>query len=374
MSTGDRAVDWAAVRALFPATEGQTYLDTASYGPGPSTVVTAVEEQLRDWSRGRGDWRAWDETGEVVRRRLAGLLDTQPANVALLPALSVASGQVAESLTFTPGANIVVGEAEFQSNYFPWASQTRRGFELRHVPFEDGRLALERFREAVDERTVLVAASHVQSASGFRLDLAGLAELCRERGARLFVDATQSLGALRVPTEGVDYVAGAAYKWLLSPRGTAWLWTSPERAAEMAPLAPNWKTHDVPYRSYYGPPFEPPPDARRFDVSLAWPLWIGFAKALELLEELGPAAIEARDLGLAARFRRGLGELGLVPSFEEHESSQIVGLRVPDPEAVRRSLAEKRVVAAVRGEFVRFAFHFFNDETDVERALEALAP
>jgi selenocysteine lyase/cysteine desulfurase len=366
------AIDWAAIRALFPATQRQAYLDTASFGPGPTPVVEAVSKHLEEWSCATGSWRAWDEVGEVVRARLAALLETESSHIALMPALSAAAGQVAETLPFEPGANIVVGQGEFQSNYYPWVNQERRGFEIRNVPFVEGRLLVDEFARRVDERTALVAASHVQSVSGFRLDLEGLVDLCRRHDARLFIDATQSLGALRVPTEGIDYIAGAAYKWLLSPRGSAFLYVRPERAAELAPLMPNWKTHDVPYRDYYGPPFEPPPDARRFDLSLAWPVWIGLAAGLELILKLGTKTIEERDLGLAERFRTGLQGVGLQPAFSEAETSQIVGLRVRDPRGVQRSLAENHVIAAVRGEFVRFAFHFFNDESDVERALEAL--
>lgn len=365
--------DWRAMRALFPCTEGQAYLDTASFAPGATPVVEAVRDHLAQWSTGRWDWKDWDGAGERVRRGLGSLLETDPVNVALLPSLATAAGQVAECLPVREGANLVVGDGEFQSNYFPWANQERRGLEVRHVPFHDGRPRLEDFAARIDGRTTLVAASHVQSASGSRIDVEELVLLCRRHGARLFLDATQSFGALRMPTEGIDYVAGAAYKWLLSPRGTAWMYTSPERAVEMAPLAPSWKTHAHPYENYYGPPFDPPADARRFDTSLAWPVWIGFARALELLEEVGLARIEERVLDLSRRFCTGLESLGLSPACADGAPSHIVGLRASDPEAVRAALADHQVVAAVRGSFVRFSFHFFNDESDIQRALEALA-
>jgi len=367
-----KEIDWQAIRALFPATEGQVYLDTASMGPGPSTTVEAMTEHLDQWHSGRGQWMDWDLAGERVRAGLGRLLETDAKNVALMPALSAAAGQVAESLPFEAGANIVVGEGEFQSNYFPWANQARRGFEIRSVPFIDGRLSLEELERRVDEGTSLIAASYVQSASGSRVDTDELVRIARANGARIFLDATQALGAIRVPTDGIDYIGGAAYKWLLSPRGTAYLYTTPERAVEMAPLAPNWKTHDVPYRDYYGPPFEPPPDARRFDLSLAWPLWVGLAKSIEMLEELSPAEIEKRDLTLASLFCEGLSAIGLQELYPDARNSPIVSLRVADPEGVRKALAEHQVVAAVRGAFVRFAFHFFNDESDVQRALDAL--
>jgi selenocysteine lyase/cysteine desulfurase len=212
----------------------------------------------------------------------------------------------------------------------------------------------------------------VQSASGYRVDLETLAGACRARGARLFVDATQSLGALRVSLDGVDFLATTAYKWLLSPRGTAFLYVAPERLAEQVPLQPSWKTPADPYAAYYGPPLERAADASALDVSLAWPVWLGTARALELLLEIGPRAIEERDLELARRFRHGLRAIGLAPLFEEPECSQIVALKVGDPEALEASLARDGVVAAVRGCYLRASFHLFNDEQDVERALAAL--
>ena len=369
-------VDWTRVRELFPATGEVAYLDTAAYGPGPTPVRAAVEEALAEWACGTGSWRAWEQRAEEARGMFARLVGTVPENVALLHALSAAAGQVAECLPTpaTPGgANLVVGAEEFRSNLFPWMNQEHRGFELRLVPFRAGRLPAEDVAAAVDARTALVAVSHVQSSNGYRIDLAPLVDACRKRGARLFVDATQSCGALRLPLEGIDYLATGAYKWLLAPRGSAFLYVAPERLDELRPIQPSWKTPDDPHASYYGPPFAPAERASRLDGSLAWPVWVGTARALELVGEIGLAAIEERDLELSRRFRAGLPAVGLEPLFDEGESSQIVGLRVSDPNAVREALARAKVVAAVRGSYLRTSFHFFNDEDDVDRALRALA-
>jgi len=369
-------IDWGRVRGLFPAAAGDVvYLDTGAYGPGPTPVREAVEEALAAWSNGTGAWREWEQRAEDARGLFARLIGAAPGNVALLHALSAAASQVAESLPAPEvpgGANLVVGAEEFRSNLFPWMNQERRGFELRLVPFRDGRIPAEDMAAAVDERTALVAASHVQSSNGYRIDLEALVSACRAVGARLFVDATQSAGALRIPLDGIDYLAAGAYKWLLSPRGSAFLYAAPDRLAELRPLQPSWKTPTDPHESYYGPPYEPAESASRLDGSLAWPVWVGTARALELVLELGIEAIERRDLELSRRFRAGLPGIGLRPLFGEDESSQIVGLRVPDPAAVKRSLADAKIVAAVRGTYLRTSFHFFNDERDVDRALEAL--
>ena len=369
-------IDWPAVRALFPAAGGEAvYLDTAAYGPGPTPVHEEVAEALRGWSDGTGSWRAWEARAEDARRLFAELIGARPVDVALLHSLSAASSQVAACLPAPAAgrrANLVVGHDEFRSNLFPWLAQERRGFEIRMVPFEDGRLPAAAVAAAVDGDTALVAVSHVQSSNGYRIDLAPLVDACARHGARLFVDATQSAGALRLPLDGVDYLATGAYKWMLAPRGSAFLYVAPGRLAELFPLQPSWKTPEDPHASYYGPPLQPATRASALDSSLSWPVWVGTARALELICELGIDAIEARDLELSARFRAGLGAVGLAPLFAEPESSPIVGLRVSNPEAVKAALAEERVVAAVRGSYLRTSFHFFNDESDVDRALAAL--
>lgn len=365
-------MDWATIRRLFPATRDQAYLNTATYGPGPEPVRAAVQEAVQAWSEGRGDWLEWETSGERCRELFGRLIGAPASEVALVPAVSVAAGLVAEQLPHRPGANLVVGASEFRSNLFPWWLQERRGFQVRRVPYRRGRLPLEGLLEAVDRETVLVAVSWVQSATGYRLPLEPLIEACRRVGARLFVDGTQGVGALSLPLEGIDYLAVAGYKWLLAPRGSGYLYAPRARLQELAPLFAGWKSPADPYADYYGPPLELADRASRFDVSLAWPVWPGAEVALRLLLDLGLERIEARDLALAERFREGLGRVGLEPLFPPEESSQIVSLAVPDAEAARRALQEERVVGAVRGGLLRLSFHFFNDGEDVERALAAL--
>ncbi len=367
--------DWNRVRERFPALARRVWLDTASMGLLADSVRETLRREIDSWNDGNASWHDWDTRAEQARELYARVLGTERDQIALVNSLSAAASQVAESLPAPRRrgeANIVVGRDEFQSNLFPWMNQQRRGFDVRLVPYREGAIRAEDLIEATDIHTALIAVSHVQSASGYRIDLGRLAEAARERRVRLFVDATQSLGALRLPVEGIDYVAAAAYKWLLCPRGAAFLYVGGERLQEMVPLQPSWKTPEDLYARYYGPPFEPAQRASRLDVSLPWLMWLGAIPALELLLAIGPAAIEGRDLELAARFRAGLRELGLEPLFVERESSPIVALRVQDPEGLRTRLERERIVAAVRGGYLRTSFHFYNDEEDVERALSAL--
>lgn len=365
---------WGQVRALFPCCRELAYLNTATYGPGPEPVVREVRRALDAWADGTGNWRAWEDRSEDARRGFARLLGASPESIALLPTVSAAAATVGAGLA-PPSAGrsrIVVGHDEFRSNLYPWLAEERRGFEVEAIPFRDGALRVEDLARAIDERTALVAVSTVQSSNGYRVPLEPLAAVCRESGAQLYLDGTQSVGALGLDLDGVDYLAVSGYKWLLAPRGTTYLYVAPSHRGELSPMAPGWKTPTEPYAEYYGPPYDVAPRASGLDYSLAWTSWVGAAAALEFLLDIGLDAIEERNLQLASMFREGLASCGLQPLFAAEYGSQIIGLPLPDARAAEEALQARGVVAAVRHGYLRASFHFFNDETDVERALEAL--
>ena len=330
------------------------YLDTASYGLPPRSAVEATERALAAW-QARASWEPWEADGEACRALFAALVGARPAEVAIVPAVSVAAGLVAASLPAGPGDNVVVYEREFTSNLFPWLALAERGVEVRLR-------SLERLAEAVDERTALVAVSAVQSASGAVADVAAV----KATGARIFLDATHAVGAIPVEVAGVDYLATAAYKWLLCPRGVSFLYVRPERLGEIEPWTAGWKSRARPYGDYYGPPRDLSEDARRLDVSLPWLLMPGARASLELIGELGVERIASHDLALARRFA---AELGLV-----EPASPIVTLEVEDADEAVRRLSAARVACAARGGALRLSFHLYNDEGDIDLALEAVAP
>jgi selenocysteine lyase/cysteine desulfurase len=165
----------------------------------------------------------------------------------------------------------------------------------------------ERVPEALGPEHDVVAVSAVQSADGRVADLDALAAAAAHHGARTLVDLTQGMGWLPVDCTRFDYTVCAAYKWLLSPRGTAFFTIRPERRDELVPHAAGWYAGEDVHASYYGAPLRLAGSARRFDVSPAWLNWVGAAEALALLEEVGIAAIGAHDVALANRLRAGVG-------------------------------------------------------------------
>jgi selenocysteine lyase/cysteine desulfurase len=351
-----RALDQA--RVLWDVEPG--YLNTSSYGPPPRPAWDALQRALDDWRAGRTSWEPWADSVEASRRLFAGLVDIDPGLVATGASVSQLLAPVAAAVP--DGSRVLVPDIEFTSNVFPWAVHADRGVTVISAPV--GELA-----EAIGPDIDVVACSAVQSATGEVADVDAILAAARGVGALTVVDSTQATGWLPVDVTGCDLVVCAAYKWLCSPRGTAFLVHHPllsERhplfAGRLKPLAAGWFAGDMVHDSYYGLPLRLAHDARRFDISPAWHCWVGTAPALEVIGSVGIAAIGEHNVALANRFLRAL----------DQPSSNSAIVSVPgDPDAVAR-LTAAGVRFGVRAGRVRVAFHLYSTERDVDLAVNAI--
>jgi selenocysteine lyase/cysteine desulfurase len=327
------------------------YLNTASYGLPPRPAWDALQTALADWRTGRTSWEHWGDSTESARASFARLCGVPPDWVATGSTVSGLVGLVAASLP--AGSRVLSTRAEFTSLLWPFMAQDR-DIQVDCVPVRE-------LVDAVDGRTDVVAFSTAQSSTGELADLDAVAAAARAHGAITVVDATQSCGWLPLDAGRFDVVAVAAYKWLLSPRGTAFMTIRPDLLERLTPHAAGWYAADDPHANYYGPPLRLAGSARRLDVSPAWFSWVGAAPALELLLEIGIEAIHEHDLRLANAFRAGLG---LEPG-----DSAIVTVDAP---GVEERLAGTAVMAAARAGRVRTSWHLYNTEKDVEAVLALL--
>ncbi|MFC4118174.1 aminotransferase class V-fold PLP-dependent enzyme [Nonomuraea zeae] len=337
-------MDIATAAKLWDADPG--WLNTASYGIPPRHAFEELQAVLTEWRHGSSDWQPWDASVGRSRAAFARLVGAPAEDVTVSSTVSQIMSTVATALP--PGARVVVPEIEFTSNLFPWAVAA----DVETVPA--GRLA-----DAVTGRTAAVAFSLVQSATGEVAPLRDIVAAARACDALVIVDVSQACGWLPVDVEGVDALACAAYKWLMAPRGAAFGYLSPRLRERMRPLAANWYAGADEGGSYYGPPLRLADDARAFDLSPAWFSFVGAAPAIELLSEIGVEQIRDHDVGLANRFRAGLG---LEPA-----DSAIVSVDAPG-----ERLAAAGIRAAVRAGRVRASFHVYTTAADVDRALDAL--
>lgn len=357
-------------REQFPLVDQVAWLSTPSSAPAARPVIRALHEELESWTLGDASWPRRDQAAQYCRGQIAGLLGVDPMQVALMQSVAEAAATVAAAQP--TGSRVVVGAQEYRSNLFPWLSARERGVRVDLVPMPEGRLSSDAVISAITDDTTLVAISDVQSATGWRTDLTAVATQCREVGAQLFIDATQSAGVLALPDMvSPDYIAVHGYKWLLCPRGAAWLYVRPDRLGGLTPLAPNAKATAHPWTDLYGGPLAYAPGARKLDMSLSWPTWIGAAAALDLLSTLDRPQLERHCLGLAQLLRDGAGERGF-RCLPTELASHIVTIDVPDADTAVCDLNARGVRATARAGALRFGFHGFNTTDDVERVLSTL--
>ena len=355
----------AQFRELFPALRSTVWLDTPGAPPGARPVVDALHNTVSAWSSGEFDWTAWDAATSEARTLFARLVGVNPATVSTLGSLAEAAATIAASL---PPGRIVVPAQEFRSNLFPWFAR----HEVTAVPAREGATRVEDLIAALDERVSLLAVSEVTSREGQRLDLAALRTATDQVGARLFVNLTQSLGALRFDASKIrpDYFAAHGYKWLLCPRGAAWLVTRPDRIDELQPLTPSWKSTGPPH-GYFGGPADLAADAGRCDASPAWFSWIGAAQALQLFGSLDTSHVERHCLGLAQTMTEQAQAIGL-HRVTDGPASHIAVFHTDQAERIAERLRQSQVRATALGDRVRFGFHYFNNEHDIATTIRAL--
>jgi selenocysteine lyase/cysteine desulfurase len=347
------------IRALFDPAPNSVYLDAATYGLPPRPTVVAMHQAIDDWQAGRADWvRQWDQPGEACRASFAQLIGTTSDTIALLPTVSVGVGTIAASLQ--PGDEVLAPDDEFTSVLFPMlVQQQARGITVRTVP-------LAELAKSIESRTKLVAFSLIQMHSARAAALGEITKAARQAGAWTLVDATHAIPfvPLNDIIGDIDFLACAAYKHLLSPRGVAFMHVARKHWDTIQPVLANWRSTSDPYGGYFGGPLDVAATAARYDVSLAWFSWVGSSVSLSLLVEWQRQGLLDVCVGLA---RQLAGRLALPEPL-----GTVISVPTEDPEAVRQRLAQAGIKAAVRATNVRLSTHVWNTPGDIDRAATAL--
>lgn len=320
------------------------YLNTASVGIPPAPAASAVSDAVRRWSAGLDGPTSADLNVAAARSAFGQLVGVPVDRVAMGASGSQLVSLVAAGLP--AGSSVLVARGEFTSLTFPFAA---RGLRVTEVDLD------ELVAEAGSHD--LVAVSVVQSADGRIADLEGL----RATGVPVLLDASQAVGWLPLDLGWADWVVAVGYKFLMAPRGCAWLACSASALERTVPAAANWYAGDDRWTTVYGLPLRLAPDARRLDISPGWLAQAGAAASLTYLASLDLAAVRDHNVALADTLLAGLG----LPA----RGSAVVSLDLP-------SASERLTAAGVRSSLragrVRLAFHLYNAVPDVDLVLSAL--
>ncbi|HXM54972.1 MAG TPA: aminotransferase class V-fold PLP-dependent enzyme, partial [Candidatus Dormibacteraeota bacterium] len=301
-------------RKLFPIFDDRVYLNSCSQGALGRPVQAALEEFMASWHRHGNPWELWCDRMEELRAEFAGLINAEPDEVAVTFSASTAVGALASALDWTSRPRVVTSDLDFPTMGHVWLAQRSRGAEVAYARADGDRLPLAAFASKVDERTRIVATTHVCYRNGFKNDIAALAELAHAHGAPLLIDAFQSLGTEPVDVKrlGVDALVTGTLKYLLGTPGVALMYVRRDLAERLRPTDTGWFGQADPF-AYDVHHLDPGPAARRFQSgSPPVPAVYAALAAVRLLKQVGLAGVQRHVQSLGERFIAGAEKRGLL--------------------------------------------------------------
>ncbi|XYH97807.1 aminotransferase class V-fold PLP-dependent enzyme [Sorangium sp. So ce1128] len=386
-------MDIAALRRDTPACASVVHFNNAGASLPPAVVVDTVVEHLRR-EAAIGGYEAQAEAAarlEAVYGSVARLIGAEPGEIALIENATRAWDMAFYSLRFGPGDRILTAQAEYASNYIAFLQVARRtGAEIVPVPSdESGAVSLPELDRLLDERVKLIAITHVPTNGGLVNPAEAIGRRARAAGVPFLLDACQSVGQMPVDVEaiGCDMLSSTGRKYLRGPRGTGFLYV---RRALLDRLEPPFL--DLHAARWTAPDrYEVRPDARRFEnweSNIAGQLGLG--AAIDYALRLGLPAIRDRVFALAERLRARLAELPgvTVRDIGAQRCGIVTFTRAgEDAEAVKARLGAQAIHVSVstaastlldfeaRGipDLVRASVHYYNDESEIDRFVAALA-
>ena len=368
-------------RSEFPILERTNYLVSNSLGAMPRTVPDRLAEYVDMWGeQGVRAWsQGWWQMPVEVGNEIAPLIGAGAGEVVMMPNVSIAQAALLTAIPFGAGRDTIVMTAlDFPSVRYGYESLAPKlGARVVAVPSEDGiGVDADAVIDAIDERTRLVAISHVLFRSAFVMDAARIAARAHEVGALVALDAFHSVGIMPVSVTslGADFLTGGVLKWLCGGPGGAFLYVSPEVRDRYAPALTGWQAHARPFG------FEP--EMEYASSSFRWlngtpviPALYAATEGPRIVRRAGIEAIREKSMRQTSR----IIELADARGFRLHVSRDAerrggtVAIDVPHGYEVSQFLLARDIFVDYReGAGVRIAPHFYTSDDELEMAFAAI--
>ncbi len=382
MGTPDAITDHplTAYRSEFPIFNHAVYLNSCSLGALGTRSRQRTIEFLDTWERrGASAWYdVWWESLIELRRGYASIINSTPEEISLHASVSAAAAAAGSALDYSKRPRVVITSLDFPTIGHQWLAKQDQGVEVVMVESPDGiTVPLESLARAVDDRTALVATSHVFFTTGAVQDIRQVARIAHDAGALCLIDAYQSVGQFPVDVKAVeaDFLIAGGLKWLLGGPGIVFMYVADRISETLAPSIAGWFSQerqfdfDVRHLEFHT-------DARKFEQGTpaltAVHTQLG---GLEIILEIGVPRIRAVTSELVEDLVGGLRDAGMAPRVAgtREERTAIVMVPHEDPQAAVRSLADSSIIVDARPGHVRISPFFYNTWDDNARVVEALA-
>ncbi|MEO5903329.1 MAG: aminotransferase class V-fold PLP-dependent enzyme [Gemmatimonadaceae bacterium] len=374
----DKLLDY---RSEFPILERTTYLVSNSLGPMPRSVPGKLAEYAQDWGDlGVKAWKkGWWEKPISVGNEIAPLLNADAGEVVMMPNVTIAQSAVLSSIDFSGERNtIVMTDLDFPSVRYAYQQIAARfGARIVNVRSHDGiSIDQDELLDAIDERTKLVAISHVLFKSAFINDANAICDKAHKMGALVSLDAFHSVGIVPVDVKrsGVDFLTGGVLKWLCGGPGGCFLYVSPTIRDTLAPALTGWQAHARPFA------FET--EMEYAEGAFRWlngtpviPALYASAEGAKIIRKAGIDAIREKSIRQTSRLIE-LADARGYNVFAPRDSKRrggTIAFDVPHGYEVAQVLLSRDILVDYRvGAGIRVAPYFFTRDDEIDTLVAAI--
>jgi selenocysteine lyase/cysteine desulfurase len=374
------AVFPATIRADFPGAAVETYLNSAAIHPLGAFAVQAVEQTMAFRVRGAGPGRAdfGVEKQNHLKARFAAMIGARPTEIAFVSSTSDGENIVALGLDLpAKKGNVVLDELHFTSSLYLFKELEKKGVELRIIEHRNWAIDVKDMERAIDKDTRLVSMAMVSNVNGFMHDVKAVSEIAHARGAYVFADLIQAVGAVPVNVRemGIDFASTGTYKWLMGERGFGFLYVREDLQGSVLPTT-RYGHRQVSNFNRAALTWDPVPGAAMYESgNIPILLAAAVSAGIDYVTMLGLDKIRAHAKALTDRLQTELPKLGYRSLTPHNTATPIVAFELTDPGATAKALQASRIAATIiaNESRLRLSVSVFNNHEDVDRVIAALA-
>jgi selenocysteine lyase/cysteine desulfurase len=354
-----------------------TYLNAAAIHPLGTFAARAVEQALAYRLQGPGenrrDFGADKQTD--LKKRFGQLINATPDEIAFTSSTSDGENIVVMGLDLPKrGGNVVIDELHFTTSLYMYKELEKKGVELRIVKHRDWAIDTNDMDRAIDKNTRLVSLALVSNVNGYMHDCKAVSALAHSRGAHVFADIIQAVGAVPVDVKalGIDFAASGTYKWLMGERGLGFLYVRHDLQDSVLPTT-RYGHRQVANFNRAALTWEPLPGAAKYETgNIPVMLAACVSEGINYVQALGLDKIRAHAKQLTARLQRELPPFGLTPLTPPNTETPILAFGLKDAGATAKMLQASKVTGTIvaNENRLRLSVSVFNTHEDIDRVVE----
>lgn len=370
----NEVLEW---RRSFVNINDSINLAACSQGALLKSVKKAFSKYQADQIEFGNPWDIWQQKVEELRSLIGKLINASKNEIAILPSVSASFSSLLSSIDFCKNDQIITTDLEYPTTNFISLAQKYRGVETVTVRNKNGIVSSSDYESNITDKTRLGTVIHVSSLNGTKLDLKEFTDILHQHGSYAYVDAYQSLGVLPVNVKNlnIDFLSSGTLKWLLGASGTAFLYAREEVAEKLYPTDIGWFSQQDPFQ-FGAEKLQYADGALRFQ-SGTWsvPSIYASIEGIKKILEIGQNKITRRIETLTSIVFDELTKNGFTVNTPESPENRggIIAFEVSNPMKIEKLLRDKyRIFTSARGINLRISPHFYNNEEEVLKTVDAL--